>query len=52
MIIIGSAPVAAASGALTLTQFYSVALLAGVYTVFSIRCLSELPALADPREAA
>jgi MFS family permease len=46
MIIIGSVPVAAAFGALTLTQLYSVALLAGVCTVFfTVSYQSYLPSL-------
>jgi MFS family permease len=46
MIIIGSVPVAAAAGALTLGQLYVVALLAGVCTVFfDVAYQSYLPSL-------
>jgi MFS family permease len=46
MLIIGSVPVAAAAGALTLGQLYVVALLAGVCTVFfDVAYQSYLPSL-------
>jgi MFS family permease len=51
MLIIGSVPVAAALGALTLGQLYAVAITAGVCTVFfDVSYQSYLPALI-PKEA-
>jgi MFS family permease len=46
MLIIGSVPIAAALGGLTMSRLYAVALLAGICTVFfDVTCQSYLPAL-------
>jgi MFS family permease len=48
-VVIGSVPVAAAAGALTLGQLYAVALLSGILTVlFDVAYQSYLPALVRP----
>jgi MFS family permease len=49
MLIIGSVPLAAALGALTMVQLYLVALAAGVATVlFDVAYMSYLPLLVEP----
>jgi MFS family permease len=51
MLIIGSVPVAAAAGALTMAQLYAVAVTAGVCTVFFDVCYqSYLPVVVEPAQ--
>jgi predicted MFS family arabinose efflux permease len=53
LVVIGSVPVAAAAGVLTLAQLFAVALVAGILTVFfDVAYQSYLPALVRPGELA